>query len=533
MKLNVRNAGLEDLSNIPRQPGDPDDNSPEKHCRPQDLAHAGRSPEVPLAVDLPGGGRLVFSRFARILPGRRYVGVGVWQGRRVFAKLLVGPRAERDFQREAAGVRLLSARGLATPRLIDKAHVAGVGGWLFLEYLENATSLGERWNRLETQAARARLLKDALGLIGRLHARGLLQEDLHPDNLLEQDGTLYLVDGGGIRAKTPGTPLGLAAARENLGLFCAQFPPQWDALLLELLPAYVAENPCGIDRDLPGFSRTIARQRARRLDRFIRKTGRDCSLFSVERHGVRGASGFCAMRRDEAEWLAPLLADPEAWIARGTLCKAGGSATVVRVEIGPADGDFPPGHSIPPAMILKRYNIKHAWHRLSRAWRESRAATAWREGNRLMALAIPTARPLAFLERRTLGLRGTAYLVTEYLHGESLSTRLPAAGADGPPFPQAELVALVELIAILARMRISHGDLKGSNLIWQAEERRWALIDLDAMRQHTHESCFRRAHIRDRTRLLANWPKENPLRQWLETHLPKYPEKPRTYGPRC
>ena len=71
-------------------------------------------------------------------------------------------------------------------------------------------------------------------------------------------------------------------------------------------------------------------------------------------------------------------------------------------------------------------------------------------------------------------------------------------GAVSPP--EAELAALDRLFSTLIRERISHGDLKGHNLFWQAHEQggEWALIDLDAMRKHHSQVSFARAYARDR-----------------------------------
>ena len=71
-----------------------------------DLQLAGRAPELPLQLVL-NGEPLVLERLLRVLPGQRYVGLARWRGRAVLAKLLVGGKAERHFQRELAGARLL------------------------------------------------------------------------------------------------------------------------------------------------------------------------------------------------------------------------------------------------------------------------------------------------------------------------------------------------------------------------------------------------------------------------------------------
>ena len=81
------------------------------------------------------------------------------------------------------------------------------------------------------------------------------------------------------------------------------------------------------------------------------------------------------------------------------------------------------------------------------------------------------------------------------------------------------MLALDHLFAELIGERISHGDFKGHNLFWQQD--RWALIDLDAMRQHTSVSSFAPAYARDRARFMRNWPEGSALYQVIDQRLPR------------
>jgi tRNA A-37 threonylcarbamoyl transferase component Bud32 len=440
---------------------------------------------LPVEIALASAGVLRLEAWLRILPGRRYVGRGVWRDaagvrRQVLAKLLVGKKAARQFARERDGARLLAAQGLPAPPLLAAEYAAGSGGWLLFPFLENARAPGEEE------------LDMAVRAIAHLHARGLWQEDLHPDNLLLQDGQLYFVDGGGIRAQTPGQALSSPRALDNLGMFYAQWPIRVEAGLSGALALYRAQNPAsGGKMHLPALQRAVSRQRRARLRDWLKKITRECSGFCLRK---KGAFGFCAVRRDKEEIIAPLLESPDAHIDAGHLCKDGGTATVARVEVS--------GQTF----VIKRYNIKHFFHALSRCWRRSRAWRAWREGNRLLALGIPTARPLAIIERRWCWFSGVAYLIMEDLPGEDILHRLQAGEVAANA---AEIDAVGALFSDLRRARLSHGDMKGNNLIWQ--ENRWALIDLDAMRAHRQRLTFERAHRRDCRRFLRNWPPDSPL----------------------
>ena len=121
--------------------------------RLSELKTAGRAPALPLDLELAdaaGSAQLQLLSLLRVLPGQRYVGAGVWRGRTVLAKLLVGSKAPRHFQRELQGVRLLAEQGLTTPLLLVDGLKEGEGGWLLFEFLEGAESLGEAWSKVES-----------------------------------------------------------------------------------------------------------------------------------------------------------------------------------------------------------------------------------------------------------------------------------------------------------------------------------------------------------------------------------------------
>lgn len=473
-----------------------------------ELKSAGRSPGLPLSLELAdaaGPAQLQLLSLLRVLPGQRYVGAGVWRGRPVLAKLLVGSKAARHFQRELQGVRLLAEQGLTTPLLLADGLKDGEGGWLLFEFLEGAESLGDAWKQVEHLPLLAdeqtAVLAEALGAIAQLHGKGLWQEDLHLDNLLRHDGKLYLIDGAGIRAETPGQPLSRQKVLENLGVFFAQLPKSIEPFTEELLVHYLLSNA---EHALPmeALQKQIDKVQAWRLNDFMEKVGRECSLFSVQ----RGAFGLRAIRRDEEAAMVPVLERADALLDQGHLYKTGGAASVGKVEV---DGR---------TLVIKRYNIKNFAHWLKRFWRPSRAWHSWREGHRLAFLGIATPKPLALLEKRFLWLRRGAYLVTEHLSGPDIIERFSPYVESGEA-PELELLALDRLFVDLIRERISHGDLKGHNLFWQHD--RWALIDLDSMCQHRTHASFAPAYARDRARFMRNWPESSALYRVIDQRLPR------------
>ncbi|AAY95926.1 MULTISPECIES: lipopolysaccharide kinase InaA family protein [Pseudomonas] len=476
--------------------------------RLSELKNSGRSPTLPLSLELAdaaGPAQLQLLSLLRVLPGQRYVGAGVWRGRPVLAKLLVGSKAARHFQRELQGVRLLAEQGLTTPLLLADGLQEGEGGWLLFELLQGAQSLGDAWKQVEALPVladeQAEVLAEALGAIGQLHAKGLWQSDLHLDNLLRHDNRLYLIDGAGICVEEAGKPLSRQKVLENLGVFFAQLPKSLEPFTEELLVHYLLSNA---EHALPleALQKQVNKVRGWRLRDFLNKVGRECTLFSVQ----RGPFALRAIRREEEAAMLPVLEQADALLDQGHLYKTGGAASVGRVEVAGRP------------LVIKRYNIKGFAHWLKRFWRPSRAWHSWREGNRLAFLGIATPKPLALLERRFLWLRRSAYLVTEHLPGPDIIERF-APFVDSGQAPEPELLALDQLFAELIKERISHGDFKGHNLFWQ--EGRWALIDLDSMCQHSSLSSFALAYARDRARFMRNWPQDSNLYQVIDQRLPK------------
>lgn len=468
----------------------------------EQLRLAGRSPALPMSVAL-GPDNLHVEQWLRVLPGQRYVARAHWQGRRVLAKLVVGERARRHFDRELSGAKLLAEQQLATPRLLDHGYDEK-GGWLLFEYLDDAQSLHDAWLEVADQKplshSQRDVLSSALAEVARLHAHGLWQSDLHLDNLMRRQQRLYLIDGGGVRAEHTGKPLSRDIVLDNLALFFAQLPRTLEPFIEELLVSYLLVNDANA-LPVEALLSKIEAARRRRLTDYLRKIGRDCTAFSVR----RDRNGLVAVRRERQAQLAALLMAPDRFVSDGVSLKQGASATVARIDV---DGS---------PLVVKRYNIKGLAHWLKRCWRPSRAWHSWVEGHRLILSGIATPQPLAVIETRRLGLRSRSFLITEYVAGQDIIARF-GPYMDGAP-PEHELQALEQLLQALIRERISHGDLKGTNLLWQDD--RWVLIDLDALHQHRGFETFRQAFAKDRARLLRNWPVDSALYRLLDQRLPK------------
>lgn len=467
-----------------------------------ELRRQGRGPAVPFQVRGDDGEAIVVVRLLRVLPGKRIVGEARWRDRRVLAKLFVARRNSRHWERERQGMSLLREAGLATPEALGSGRLAGGGHFLLTEFLDGSRTLAERWSAADNLAPGAPqaldILQPAFALLGRLHAAGLVQCDLHLGNFLECRDELYLIDGDGVDRVAKGSAALAQQTLDNLALLVAQLPLAWESCIDVLVTAYKSEQT-RLRPDRETLLLAVERARSQRLAHFLAKTLRDCSQFAVR----STTSLFSAVVRERKDALTPLLEYPDGVIAKGQVLKDGNTCTVVRIEAGGQD------------LVVKRYNLKSFRHALSRFWRPSRAWHSWVAGHRLAFYGIATPAPLAMLEERVGPIRRRAFLVTELCPGESLLQRL---SPDREP-DAAEAAAILELFGALFRLRISHGDMKATNFIWYAG--RLFVIDLDAMVQHGRLAPFARDWRRDRARFLRNWPASSPLCRWLDSNLPE------------
>jgi hypothetical protein len=160
----------------------------------------------------------------------------------------------------------------------------GEGGWLLFEFLEHAESLGDAWNAVEALPVLAdeqqAVLAEALEAIAQMHLKGLWQQDLHLDNLLRQRQTVF-DRRRGICVEVAGKPLSRQKVLENLGVFFAQLPKNLEPFIEELLVHYLLSNG---EHALPleALLKQVEKVRAWRLNDFMNKVGRDCTLFSVQ-----------------------------------------------------------------------------------------------------------------------------------------------------------------------------------------------------------------------------------------------------------
>jgi tRNA A-37 threonylcarbamoyl transferase component Bud32 len=416
----------------------------------------------------------------RYLPGRRLVVKAEHNGQLLLLKLFKpNKKGRRELDREIKGYRACKQAGVAVPEQV-----------LINENLAGCLAIGYTFvsdaKKFELALANdAERVKQLFELMILCHQKGIYQQDIHPDNLLLTPKGLFLIDLASVNGVV-GAPLSKEKSLTNLALLIAQFQSEQQDALLQHLAFYFAQRGWPLDKKAEQeFRKTLNKVWQKRKNNYLSKCFRSCTMTAYN----KTRQFEYAFKRPFFEAVeADLVNQIDAIVEQGKVLKAGNSATVVLTQLAGKE------------VVIKRYNIKSFWHFLKRCWRPSRAANAWRYGNLMELIGVPTPEALGFIEKRHGPLRTTAYLVTEFsLGGRELTEVFPE---DVPS--DSVLKQVQRLFQLMIKYQLSHGDLKASNLLLTAEAG-IELIDLDAMQEHLYQSCFKRAYRKDKDRFLRNW----------------------------
>lgn len=386
--------------------------------------------------------------------------------------------------------------------------------------LPEARPLNECWESLDRRAHGARRRGDAIidavaRLVAGAHQNGLEHFDLHAGNVLIQETETGLralfVDLNNIRTGRLVADAGVIRNLAQLNQWFRAHAPLTDRVrfLDRYLHWHTALKTTGSHGRTLGCDR---RELLRRLndaahrhaetlyakrDRRTMKTGRyfarlklgggwRAHVFLASKHAVEGSptSVLTFKQQQWKRWLRnPLrLVSPD---DRRQVIKESHSSVVCRGRLETDDG-----RSID--VICKRVMRRNLFKRILQSIRTSRPMLTWKRGNALLNRQIPTARPLAVVERRVCGLLTDALVITEYVpHTLDLDTLLTVTLREQPPAVQRMLKRQVteSLSLVIRRLHergFAHRDLKAPNVLVQwdpasSEPARVLLVDLDGL----------------------------------------------------
>ncbi len=455
------------------------------------LRKAGRGIELPFSLSLESSdGVLHCERLLRIVPGRRAVLLGKWGKKQVVAKFFYRPlQIDRHVRREVEGTRALLRAGIMTADLlyVGNAKSAAVGVLLF-EYIHPASPLEEVWNATENTEEKRDLFRQLVLILAKMHQAGLKQQDLHLNNFLIKSHTIYSIDGASIKRNKRCHSLKVPESLNNLALLFAQLTLQDSSLVHDLYTDYAESRGWKITNDiLVNLQLKIERCRRQRIRRYVKKIFRESTQIVCRKSFTRF---MLCKRAHYTHTMEALLENPDRLLDKqnGLLLKRGNTCTVGRIELD--------GHDL----VVKRYNIKSFGHGLRRSVMPTRAAHSWRNAHLLLLLGIPTPRPVAMLEKRCGPFRRKAYFISEYLDGPHALDFF----REGDLHEKSAVARrIADIFKSLKSARISHGDMKATNILIHKQEP--VLIDVEGICAHKSRGRFLSAHRKDIKRFFQNW----------------------------
>lgn len=413
---------------------------------------------------------------------------------------------------------------------IDSAsRWAGARCVLITAAMPDALPLQEAWTRALALPGRRRLdridriMTAVAELIAVAHQNGMRHVDLHAGNVLvdtadDRTPDAAFVDLYDIRAGRPVSDAGVVRNLTQLNQWFRRHATLTQRL--RFLHRYLAARRTAAPAS--SFARELTLTPRQLIDAVTEHAHRHAHFLygQRDRRVLRTNTYFARVRRpggwrghvclrskqptpgatslppsfQSEQWRA-WLAHPANWLrpeALTAVVKDSHSALVGRAVL--------PAEPKPIAVVVKHPRARSLARRLAMLLRPSRAMRVWRRGHALLHRNLPTARPLAVLERRRFGLRLDAFVLCEDLVGGRdldawLAAELPGRDARQQRRLKDRLIAA--LAALVRRMHdadVAHRDLKASNVLVQYDPDRddaprLSLVDLDGVRIQCHISA--------------------------------------------
>jgi tRNA A-37 threonylcarbamoyl transferase component Bud32 len=388
-----------------------------------------------------------------------------------------GSPALREFDR----LQRLQRADVPAPRAV--ACLAGFrvadrpGDAVILHAIEPSVQLDDYLNDHELRAqpvpGHLDLARQVRELVRKLGQAKLGHDDLHLGNFLLSEGTVYLLDAYAVR-------VGGLTLRDALRLAqsAGRFGTRADLLRgWRLLMSSDATPPTQ-----NGVAERI-------FNNFIQRTKGDGRFFGALTAGGWGLTFFQYARYPKRWSRASRLRFTrddwaKAWPAILARVERDGFDVIKRSRSGDVlGGEIEVGGRVLP-VIVKRPKRKYWYRYVNEIGRGARARRAWFKAWNLVIRNIPTAWPLMFAERRTLGYVTDTLIVFERVEGPTL------ADADLDAIPAARRDALFRragrALRQIERHGFSHFDAKSSNWIVMPDDVRGetpVLVDPDGIRR--------------------------------------------------
>lgn len=417
----------------------------------------------------------------RVIPGNRQVYDALWNNREVIVKVFSHKiSAKRHLKREWRGLSLLQKRGLSAPTPLFFGKTENGNLAMVIEKIVDSSTVLDVFNKATSLATKLDLLGLVCKELANQHSKGVLQKDLHLGNFLLQKEKLFAIDTAQMCFLS--RKVSRIQVISQLALLASILSEENAEEITSLCEQYaVARSWKFTPVDMIVFWKKLAANRKhsikKSLKKCLRTNKRHIQTVKYDHHAVARRDFF--EKVDFTEFLQNI----DELMQDGRILKDGNTCFVSRVSLAGEE------------VVIKRYNCKGIIHSVRHTLKRSRARRNWLHAHHLGMLNIPTAKPLAFIEKRRSLIVYKSYFVTEYVDGQKLSVFLQ----DNSLLEERRLgmvKKVIELLDKLSKHRITHGDLKHSNIL--VVDGKPTLIDLDSMTVHKFNCLMKNKRQKDR-----------------------------------
>jgi tRNA A-37 threonylcarbamoyl transferase component Bud32 len=412
----------------------------------------------------------------RAIPGRREVYDALWNDKSVIVKVF---SHKRHLKREWEGLSKLTKLKLNSP---EPLFYGKTEDGRFAVVVEKITGSSTVLDAFQTEPnKKLDLLVLVCKELAKYHTKGVLQKDLHLGNFLLADDKVFLLDPGQMRFLK--REVAKKTAISQLAMLASYLPDSNTASIEKLCQEYFnARKWTAGNSDGVMLQKQIIAHRKRAAKKGLKKclrTGKRNLRIKVrsQKPEVKSQKFIGIFDRNFCSAAKPVdfIEQIDELMDKGEILKDGNTCYVSRLTWNNKD------------IVVKRYNHKGFIHSLRHTIKKSRARQGWLHAHRLGMLQIPTPRPLAYIEHRKAGLIWQSYLVTEYVKGQKLCDFLPDNITEKQ---RSQVIGQVkELLDKLGKYRITHGDLKHSNIL--ITDNGPVITDLDGMKVHRCKWLYR------------------------------------------
>ena len=427
---------------------------------------------------------LLCTDLLRAVPGKRQTYDAWWNDTQVIVKTFSHKiSAKRHLSREVKGLNRLQKRGLNSAKPLFYGKAEDGRGAVVIQKIVNSKTALEIFTGTSEKRKKMDLLLQVSRELAQQHSKGVVQKDLHLGNFLLADNQIYTLDPGQMQFFRH--PLSRQKSISQLAKLVCCLPADETPSAEELCKEYFKTRDWVFGKsDQSLLDQQVTLHRKRGIRHGLKKCLRTSKRYRRIQDGPFVAvfdRGFC-QKSEPVDFIKQI----DALMDAGQILKNGNTCYVSRLTWDGMD------------VVVKRYNHKGLIHSLRHTIKKSRARRGWLDAHHLGMREIPTPKPLAYIEQWIGPLVWTSYLVTQYTEGPSLYHFL-RNGSITPEQRATVIRQVKKLLDQLAKYRITHGDLKHSNIL--ISENGPTLTDLDSVQFHICHWTYRIRSAKDRVHI--------------------------------